>query len=278
MFLRGRDGSSVTGNNAQRECRGASDETQWPKPRNCRRSYRPETSWDRQALDRRCYRLRAWPGLSNSIPTRKGQLDICGDNPVHGSAPRFAATLSPRRLRTYWKEQCRQILRSTTNLPPSNWCPTPTRFMTSCAKTIPSIGQKHGTRGWSHAMTTSLPCCETANGLSTRVVIPCSWSSYQTTSAPSSVLSTITGRVQELVDDLIDAVIEDGETDLVRDIATPLPATVIAEVLGLPTDDVGWFKQTTLDYISFIGTGAPSPIRFGEARLRCSSYESGSWA
>ena len=91
-------------------------------------------------------------------------------------------------------------------------------------------------------------------------------------------MENIRPRVQELVDDLIDAVIEDGETDLVRDIATPLPATVIAEVLGLPTDDVGWFKQTTLDYISFIGTGAPSPIRFGEARLRCSSYESGSWA
>ena len=52
-------------------------------------------------------------------------------------------------------------------------------------------------------------------------------------------MEKIRPRVQELVDDLIDGVIEDGETDLVRDIATPLPATVIAEVLGLPTDRVG---------------------------------------
>ena len=76
-------------------------------------------------------------------------------------------------------------------------------------------------------------------------------------------------RVQALVDELIDNVIEQGEADLVRDIATPLPATIIAELLGLPTDDVAWFKRSTLQYISFLGTGAPEPdtIRRSEAAL-----------
>lgn len=82
-------------------------------------------------------------------------------------------------------------------------------------------------------------------------------------------MEKIRPRVQQLVDGLIDEVIEDGQMDVVHDIATPLPATVIAEVLGLPSDDVGWFKQTTLDYISFLGTGAPEPetIRRSQAAL-----------
>ena len=82
-------------------------------------------------------------------------------------------------------------------------------------------------------------------------------------------METVRPRVQALVDELIDNVIEQGEADLVRDIATPLPATIIAELLGLPTDDVAWFKRSTLQYISFLGTGAPEPdtIRRSEAAL-----------
>ena len=82
-------------------------------------------------------------------------------------------------------------------------------------------------------------------------------------------MERIRPRVQALVDALIDDVIEQGEADLVRDIATPLPATIIAELLGLPTDDVVWFKHSTLQYISFLGTGAPEPetIRRSEEAL-----------
>ena len=81
-------------------------------------------------------------------------------------------------------------------------------------------------------------------------------------------MEKIRPRVQRLVDDLIDDVIEQGEADLVRDIATPLPATIIAELLGLPTDDVVWFKRSTLQYISFLGTGAPEPETISPERGR----------
>jgi cytochrome P450 len=44
-------------------------------------------------------------------------------------------------------------------------------------------------------------------------------------------------RVRELASDIIDAVIERGECDLVDDIAGELPSYVIAELLGLPLED-----------------------------------------
>ena len=44
-------------------------------------------------------------------------------------------------------------------------------------------------------------------------------------------------RVESLVEDLLDRVAARGEMDLVRDLAQPLPAIVIAELLGVPTAD-----------------------------------------
>ncbi len=45
------------------------------------------------------------------------------------------------------------------------------------------------------------------------------------------------GRVQSLADDLLDAAERAGECDLIRDLARPLPLTVIAEMLGVPERD-----------------------------------------
>jgi cytochrome P450 len=44
-------------------------------------------------------------------------------------------------------------------------------------------------------------------------------------------------RIQGIVDGLIDVAQEHAEFDLLRDIAEPLPVTVIAELLGIPEDD-----------------------------------------
>ena len=44
-------------------------------------------------------------------------------------------------------------------------------------------------------------------------------------------------RIRELATQIVDAVIERGECDLVDDVAGELPSYVIAEVLGLPLDD-----------------------------------------
>jgi cholest-4-en-3-one 26-monooxygenase len=53
------------------------------------------------------------------------------------------------------------------------------------------------------------------------------------------------------VTELIDAVIERGECDLVRDIATPLPMFLIGELMGLPEED----HHTLLHWSDLFATG-----------------------
>ncbi len=57
------------------------------------------------------------------------------------------------------------------------------------------------------------------------------------------LVEQLRGRVQRLADDLLDAAARPGTADLVRDFALPLPATVIAEVLGVPAADRDRFHR-----------------------------------
>lgn len=57
-------------------------------------------------------------------------------------------------------------------------------------------------------------------------------------------------RIQEIVDELLDAVDEVGEMDVIRDFAAPLPAVVIAELLGVPSADHPRFKAWSTELIS----------------------------
>jgi cytochrome P450 len=50
-------------------------------------------------------------------------------------------------------------------------------------------------------------------------------------------------RVQAIADSLLDAVQDRGEMDLIDDYAFPLPITVIAELLGVPTEDRNSFRE-----------------------------------
>ncbi len=52
-------------------------------------------------------------------------------------------------------------------------------------------------------------------------------------------------RIQQIVDELLDAVQERGEMDLVNDFAYPLPMTVISEMLGIPVVDRAQFRTWT---------------------------------
>jgi cytochrome P450 len=50
-------------------------------------------------------------------------------------------------------------------------------------------------------------------------------------------------RIQEIADDLLNALEHEGDTNLVESFAFPLPITVIAELLGIPVEDRERFRQ-----------------------------------
>jgi cytochrome P450 len=54
-------------------------------------------------------------------------------------------------------------------------------------------------------------------------------------------------RIQLLVDELLDAVVERGEMDVLADLAYPLPTVVICELLGVPGSDREKFKAWSAD-------------------------------
>ena len=60
-------------------------------------------------------------------------------------------------------------------------------------------------------------------------------------------------RIQAIVDDLLDAVQEAGRMDVIQDVAYPLPAIVIAEMLGVPPEDRDQFRIWSDDFGALIG-------------------------
>jgi len=73
------------------------------------------------------------------------------------------------------------------------------------------------------------------------------------------VVEGLRPRVQEIVDGLLDAAAPRGQMDLVRDFAYPLPATVIAELLGAPADAQDDFKEWSDGILAFQGIGRATP-------------------
>src|SRR2546423_4169337 len=59
--------------------------------------------------------------------------------------------------------------------------------------------------------------------------------------------------VQAIVNDLLDAVQEAGRMDVIQDFAYPLPAIVIAEMLGVPPEDRDQFRSWSDDFGALIG-------------------------
>ena len=68
--------------------------------------------------------------------------------------------------------------------------------------------------------------------------------------------------IQQIIDQLLDAVEDTGNVDIIGDFAYPLPASVIMELLGVPIEDRPRLKAWTTDRIVFIGSiqSAPNPL------------------
>jgi cytochrome P450 len=71
--------------------------------------------------------------------------------------------------------------------------------------------------------------------------------------------------IQEIVDRLLDAVIPQGQMDVIADLASPLPAIVTAEMLGVPVDDHEMLKGWSLDFAEMLGNFQHNPDRLSMA-------------
>jgi cytochrome P450 len=65
--------------------------------------------------------------------------------------------------------------------------------------------------------------------------------------------------IERIVDDLIDAIVERGTADLIADFAYPLPASVIAGMIGVPIEDLGQFKTWSDEIATFVGSALATP-------------------
>lgn len=57
--------------------------------------------------------------------------------------------------------------------------------------------------------------------------------------------------VRPVVNELIDEFIDAGEADLVRDFTFEFPTRVISKLLGLPAEDLPWFRKRAVQLISY---------------------------
>jgi cytochrome P450 len=84
------------------------------------------------------------------------------------------------------------------------------------------------------------------------------------------VVQRMEPRIQTLVDELLDDVERRGRFELIRDFAYPLPVVVIAEMLGIPTEDRDRFKRWSdklavlLDPFELTSGIEPAKVAFAE--------------
>jgi cytochrome P450 len=79
-------------------------------------------------------------------------------------------------------------------------------------------------------------------------------------------LRTVEPRIHEIVDGLIDEFAKAGRADLVRDVAYPLPATIIFELLGVEEDRRAEFRSWAEALVLAMADQS------GESALRASNY------
>ena len=89
------------------------------------------------------------------------------------------------------------------------------------------------------------------------------------------VIEAMRTRIQGVVDSLLDAVRPNNKMDLISDLAFPLPAIVISELLGIPVEDREQFRSWAKAVTSFQGTGQASAdvaLRSQESLLEIRQY------
>src|SRR5215472_4957614 len=78
--------------------------------------------------------------------------------------------------------------------------------------------------------------------------------------SPSKV-EALRHHIQEITDDLIDALVAKGRMDVIADLADLLPATVTAELMGVPVEDSSQLKGWSKDFSEMLGNFQHNPGR-----------------
>jgi len=68
------------------------------------------------------------------------------------------------------------------------------------------------------------------------------------------LVESLRPRIQSTVDELLDATQDAGQMEVMRDLAFPLPAIVISDMLGVPAQDRDQFKQWPEEIVAFLGS------------------------
>jgi cytochrome P450 len=68
--------------------------------------------------------------------------------------------------------------------------------------------------------------------------------------------------IQEIMEGLLDAVVSKGRMDVIADFASPAPAIVTAEMLGVPVADQEQLKDWSADFAEMLGNFQHNPDRF----------------
>jgi len=76
----------------------------------------------------------------------------------------------------------------------------------------------------------------------------------------SQRITALSDHIRELVDGFIDDFIESGEQDLIHGVAYPLPATVIASMMGVPVEERDLFRAWS-DELALVAFGAGGDAR-----------------
>ena len=74
------------------------------------------------------------------------------------------------------------------------------------------------------------------------------------------VIEELRTQIQFTVEGLIDNFENRGQVDLISEFAYPLPASVIADLFGLPMEDCDRFKAWSQQIVAFHGTGRADPV------------------
>ena len=88
------------------------------------------------------------------------------------------------------------------------------------------------------------------------------------------VIEDYRGRILEVVDELLERAASTRRLDVIRDLAYPLPVTVIAEILGVPPDHRSSFKRWSDDLAVLLDPFVSAPVfeRAQESALEMYRY------